>query len=107
MSDSKKQEQKKKPIDKIIDKINKLKDLDIIKEIGDNLSIKTKNEKGEKEYVYNIEDNIYNVIKNIIGIVILLFSLYLINNDKYLLGLLICVISIIMLSYNSYWKIIN
>jgi hypothetical protein len=73
----------------------------IIKEkIIKSLSIKEKKE----DEGYDIKDTIDNVMKNIIGLCVLLFGIYVLRNESFNLGLIICIIGIIILSYNTYWK---
>lgn len=70
--------------------------------IGDSLSI---NENIDGIDVgYDIKYNIDMVMKNIIGLIILFFGIYIIRNESINGGLIICMIGIIILCYDIYWK---
>ena len=68
------------------------------RKIGETLSIK----KGDRGY--DINNNLNNVIKNIIGLILLIIGIYILINTSRDFGLLICLFGIIILSYNAYWK---
>lgn len=74
----------------------------IKKKIEKSLSIKEKD--GNEDIGYDIKDTIDIIMKNIIGLFVLFFGIYVFRNDSFNLGLIICVIGIIILSYNAYWK---
>jgi hypothetical protein len=83
----------------IVDKIEKIIKKNIIK----SLSINGNDTKGNKRG-YDIEKNIDNVMKNIVGLLFLIFGIYVMNSNSFNLGLIFCILGIIIMGFNSYWK---